>query len=151
MISDATCTTRRRESLRRGHVPLSYDIDKVDPKDHAVPLVFHTTTFYNLIINTHILSLLHVFHVHHLFLHSLFPPTLRYLFSIRLKSVSLNFTFIKNKKVEHYIKIKIHKFIILRFKSDINPLCELNSCSLVLYFPNKIFSVNLTNNVRVNN
>jgi len=41
---------------------------------------------------------------------------------IKNLSVSLNLTFVRNKKVKHYIKIKIYKFITSKFwvKSDIN-------------------------------
>jgi len=35
--------------------------------------------------------------------------------NVKNLSVSLSFTLARNKKVEHYIKIKIHKFIVLRF------------------------------------
>jgi len=39
--------------------------------------------------------------------------------------VILSPTLVKNEKVEHYIGIKIHKLIVLRFwvKSDVNSLC----------------------------
>jgi len=40
--------------------------------------------------------------------------------------VSLSPTLIRNNKVEQYIKIKTHKFSVLKFwvKSDINVLCD---------------------------
>jgi len=43
---------------------------------------------------------------------------------VKNSSVSLSFTVVKNEKVEHYIKIKIHKPIILKFwvKNDVNIL-----------------------------
>jgi len=34
---------------------------------------------------------------------------------IKNSSVSLSLTLTKNEKVEHYIRIKIHKFIVLEF------------------------------------
>jgi len=39
-------------------------------------------------------------------------------------SMSLSFTLVRNKKVEHYIKIKVYKFIVLMFwiESDVNIL-----------------------------
>jgi len=42
---------------------------------------------------------------------------------VRNSSMSLNSTLSKNEKVEHHIRIKTHKFIILRFwiKSGVNP------------------------------
>jgi len=52
--------------------------------------------------------------------------------------VSLSSTLNKNEKVEHYIRMKTHKPIALRFwiKSDVNPLrASLTHVSLVLYFP----------------
>jgi len=41
-------------------------------------------------------------------------------------SVSLSLTLNKNKKIEHHIRIKVHKFIVLRFwvKSGANFLCD---------------------------
>jgi len=43
-------------------------------------------------------------------------------------SMSLNRTLSKNEKVEYHIKMKIYKFIIIRFwvKSSVNSLSELN-------------------------
>jgi len=43
---------------------------------------------------------------------------------VRNLSVSLSFTLNRNEKVEHYIRIKTHKFIVLRFwvESDVNYL-----------------------------
>jgi len=42
---------------------------------------------------------------------------------------------LNNEKVEHYIRIKTHKLIILRFwvESDINVLCSWVQVSLALY------------------
>jgi len=39
---------------------------------------------------------------------------------------NLSFTLVKNEKVEHYIRIKVHKFIVLRFwvENDVNILCD---------------------------
>jgi len=39
--------------------------------------------------------------------------------------VSLSFILVRNKKIEHYIKIKTHKLIVLRFwvESGVNALC----------------------------
>jgi len=44
---------------------------------------------------------------------------------VRNPSVSLSSTLIRNEKVEHYIRIKTHKPIVLRFwvESDISVLC----------------------------
>jgi len=43
---------------------------------------------------------------------------------VRNPSMSLSLTLIRNEKVEHYIKIKTHKHIALRFwvESDVNAL-----------------------------
>jgi len=43
---------------------------------------------------------------------------------VRDSSMSLSFILAKNEKVKHYIKIKIHKLIVLRFwiKNGVNPL-----------------------------
>jgi len=62
-------------------------------------------------------------------------------------SMSLSLTLAKNEKVEHYIMIKTHKLIILRFwvESGVNALCGWTQVSLVLYLPNETSSsVNLT-------
>jgi len=52
-------------------------------------------------------------------------------------SVSLSPILVINEKVEHYIKIKTHTLIILRFwvKSGVNILCDWTQISLVLYLP----------------
>jgi len=52
---------------------------------------------------------------------------------VRNSSMSLSPTLIKNEKVEYYIRIKIHKFIVLRFwvKSGTNVLCSWTQISLV--------------------
>jgi len=44
---------------------------------------------------------------------------------VRNPSVTLSSTLARNEKVEHYIKIKIHKLIALRFwvESGVNALC----------------------------
>jgi len=44
----------------------------------------------------------------------------------RNTSVDLSLTSVKNEKVEHYIRIKIYKFIILKFYVEIgiNILCD---------------------------
>jgi len=57
--------------------------------------------------------------------------------SVRNPSVSLSPTLIKNEKVEHYIRIKTHKLITLRFwvESGVNALYGWNQVSLVLYLP----------------
>jgi len=49
--------------------------------------------------------------------------------------VILSFTLAKNEKVEHYIRIKTHKPIVLRFwvESGVNALCGWTQVSLVLY------------------
>jgi len=39
----------------------------------------------------------------------------RYAEIVRNPSVSLSSTLVRNEKVEYYIRIKIHKFIALRF------------------------------------
>jgi len=43
---------------------------------------------------------------------------------VRNSSVSLSFILARNEKVEHYIRIKTHKLIVLRFwvESDISAL-----------------------------
>jgi len=45
---------------------------------------------------------------------------------IKNSSVSLSPTLVRNEEVEHYIRIKIHKLIVLRFwiESVINVLCD---------------------------
>jgi len=54
--------------------------------------------------------------------------------------VSLSSTFARNEKVEHYIRIKTQKFIVLRFwvESSVNALCGWAQVSLVLYLPDDI-------------
>jgi len=57
---------------------------------------------------------------------------------VRNPSVSLSPTLNKNEKVEHHIRIKAHKPIVLRFrvKSGVNPLCMgWAHVSLVLNLP----------------
>jgi len=51
---------------------------------------------------------------------------------IRNPSVSLSPTFARNEKVEHYIRIKTHKPIALRFwvESSVNAFSD--KCSMVL-------------------
>jgi len=65
---------------------------------------------------------------------------------VRNRSVSLSPTLAKNEKVEHYIRIKTHKPIALRFwvESGVNVLCGWVQVSLVLYLLSETFSVNLT-------
>jgi len=52
-------------------------------------------------------------------------------------SVSLSFILGRNEKVEHHIRMKIHKSIVLRFwvESGVNVLCGWAQVSLVLYLP----------------
>jgi len=59
--------------------------------------------------------------------------------------VRLSFKLTRNEKVEYYIRIKTHKFIVLRFwvENDVNVLCGWTQVSL-LYFPNKTSFINLT-------
>jgi len=47
------------------------------------------------------------------------------------------FYIVRNEKVEHYIRIKTHKPIVLRcwVESGINTLCGWTQFSLVLYLP----------------
>jgi len=54
---------------------------------------------------------------------------------VRNPSVSLSPTLARNEKVEHYIRIKTHKPIVLRFwvESSVNVLCGWTQVSLVLY------------------
>lgn len=49
--------------------------------------------------------------------------------------MSLSFILTRNKKIEYYIRIKIHKPIILNFwiQSGVNALCSLVYIILVLY------------------
>jgi len=56
---------------------------------------------------------------------------------LRNPSVSLNPTLARNEKVEHYIRIKTHKPIALRFwvESGVSVLCGWAHVSLVLYLP----------------
>ena len=65
---------------------------------------------------------------------------------VRNSSVILSPTLAKNEKVEHYIRIKTHKPIALRFwvESGVNSLCGWAQVSLVLYLPSETPSVNLT-------
>ena len=58
---------------------------------------------------------------------------------VRNLSVSLNLTLARKEKVEHYIRIKTHKPIVLRFwvESDVNVLCGLAPVSLVLCLPSE--------------
>ena len=52
---------------------------------------------------------------------------------------------VKNEKVEHYIKIKTHKLVVLRFwvESSINVLCSWVHVSLVFVVLNESPSINL--------
>jgi len=56
---------------------------------------------------------------------------------VRNPSVSLSPTLTRNEKVEHYIRIKTHKLIALRFwiESGVNILYGWAQVSLVLYLP----------------
>ena len=56
---------------------------------------------------------------------------------VRNPSVILSPTLARNEKVEHYIRIKTHKPIALRFwvESGVNALCGWAQVSLVLYLP----------------
>ena len=58
---------------------------------------------------------------------------------VRNPSVSLSPTLTRNEKVEHYIRIKTHKPIALRFwvESGVSVLCGWAQISLVLYLPVK--------------
>ena len=53
--------------------------------------------------------------------------------------MSLSLTLARNEKVEHYIRIKTHKPIALRFwvESGVNTLCGWAQVSLVLYLPSE--------------
>jgi len=59
--------------------------------------------------------------------------------SVKNSSVSLNPTLARNERVEHYIRIKTHKPIVLRFwvESSVNVLCGWTQVSLVLYLPSE--------------
>jgi len=66
---------------------------------------------------------------------------------VRNPSVSLSSTLTRNEKVEHYIKIKTHKPIALRFwvESGVSVLCGWAQVSLVLYLSSDTLSfINLT-------
>ena len=66
-------------------------------------------------------------------------------------SVSLSPTLTINEKVEHYIRIKTHKPIALRFwvESGVNALCGWAQVSLVLYLPSETPSfINLTSGIK---
>jgi len=56
---------------------------------------------------------------------------------VRNPSVILSTTLARNEKVEHYIRIKTHKPIALRFwvKSGVNALCGWAQVSLVFVSP----------------
>jgi len=59
---------------------------------------------------------------------------------VKNPSVSLDLTLVKNEKVEHYIRIKTHKLIALRFsevESSVNVLCGWAEVSLVFYLPSE--------------
>jgi len=62
-----------------------------------------------------------------------------YILFVRNTSVSLSPTLTRNEKVEHYIRIKTHKLIALRFwvESGVNALCGWAHVSLVLFSPVK--------------
>jgi len=62
---------------------------------------------------------------------------------VRNTSVSLSPTLTRNEKVEHYIRIKTHKPMALRFwvESGVNVLCGWAQISLVLFSPVKPPSV----------
>jgi len=51
--------------------------------------------------------------------------------------VSLNLILVRNEKVEHYIRIKTHKSIVLRFwvESGVNALCGWAQVSLMFILP----------------
>jgi len=61
----------------------------------------------------------------------------------RNSSVSLSLTLTINKKVKHYIRIKTHRSIVLKFwiENDVNFLCGWTQVSLVLYLSDKTLSV----------
>jgi len=62
---------------------------------------------------------------------------------VRNPSVSLRPTLTRNEKVEHYIRIKTHKPIALRFwvESGVSALYGLAQVSLVLYLPSDTSSL----------
>jgi len=62
---------------------------------------------------------------------------------VRNPSVSLSPTLTRNEKMEHYIRIKTHKPITLRFwvESGVNSLYGLAQVSLVLYLPSDTLSL----------
>ena len=64
---------------------------------------------------------------------------------LRNLSVSLSLTLVRNEKVEHYIRIKIHKLIVLRFwvESDVNTLYGWTQISLVFVLLSKTLSINV--------
>jgi len=64
-------------------------------------------------------------------------PSLRLI--VKNSSVILSLTLIRNEKVEHYIRIKTHKSIALRFwvESGVSVLCGYAQILLVLFSPEK--------------
>jgi len=69
---------------------------------------------------------------------------------IKNPSVSLSPTLTRIEKIEHYIRIKTHKPIALRFLvySGVSVLCGWAQVSLVLYLPNDTLSfINLTSGI----
>jgi len=70
---------------------------------------------------------------------------------VGIPSVSLSYTLTKNEKVEHYIRIKTYKLIVLRFwvKSCVNPLCVLER--KIVGNPNVSLNLTLTKNEKVGN
>jgi len=58
--------------------------------------------------------------------------------------VSLSPTLARNEKVEHYMRIKTHKSIVLRFwvESGVNAFCGCAHVLLVLYLLSETPSVN---------
>jgi len=64
---------------------------------------------------------------------------------VRNPSVSLRPTLTRNEKVEHYIRIKTHKPIALRFwvESGVSALYGLAQVSLVLYLPSDTSSLKI--------
>jgi len=65
--------------------------------------------------------------------------------NVRNTNVSLNLTLNRIKKVEHYIRIKIYKLIVLRFwvESGINFLFGWTQVLLVLYLPSETYLTSL--------
>jgi len=61
-------------------------------------------------------------------------------------------SFTTSEKVEHYIRIKTYKPIVLRFwvESGVNVLCGWAHVSLVLYLPSGTPSIDLTSGIRAN-